>query len=132
MPALLVGPVWDTLLDGTVRSLIERDLLCPFLHRQPWYQGTRPRAARFTDWGLLRRDREPLFVTIVEAELEDPSEEGGSVSRQFFVPLALSSAENARMVQERFPHAVLARVTGARKGALYDGVARRPAQRPAA
>ncbi len=120
LPALLVGPVWDTLLDGTVRNLIERDLLCAFLHRQPWFQGPRPRSARFVDWGLLRRGQEPLFAAIVEAELDDASDDGGGVRRQFFLPLALVSAEKATAVHERFPHAVLARVTGARKGAIFD------------
>ena len=83
VPALFVGSVWDTLLDGTVRTLIERDLLGAFLHRQPWFQGNRPRSARFMDWGLLRRGSEPIFVTIVEAELEDLSEGGGPVTRQY-------------------------------------------------
>jgi maltose alpha-D-glucosyltransferase / alpha-amylase len=119
-PALFVGSVWDTLLDGTVRTLIERDMLCSFLHRQPWFQGTRPRAARFTDWGLLSRGPEPIFLTIVEAELEDVSEGGGTVFRHYFVPLALGSAEHATGIQERFPHAVVAKVTGARKGVIYD------------
>ncbi len=120
LPALFVGSVWDTLLDGAIRTLIERDLLGGFLHRQPWFQGTRPRSARFKDWGLLRRGPEPLFLTIVEAELEDVSDDRGTVSRQYFVPLALASAEHATGIQERFPHAVVARVTGARKGVIYD------------
>ena len=38
-PALLVGAAWDTLLEGNVRTLIERDLLLPFLLRQRWYGG---------------------------------------------------------------------------------------------
>ena len=120
LPALFVGSVWDTLLDGTVRTLIERDLLSGFLHRQPWFQGTRPRSARFTDWGLLRRGLEPIFLTIVEAELEDVAEGRGTVSRQYFVPLGLASAEHATGIQERVPHAVVARVTGARNGVMYD------------
>ena len=119
-PALFVGTVWDTLLDGTVRTLIERDLLAGFLHRQSWFQWTRPRSARFKDWGLLRRGAEPIFVTIVEAELDDPSAAGGTVTRQYFLPLALASGDAAKAVQERFPAAVVARVSGARKGALYD------------
>ena len=82
-PALFVGSVWDTLLDGTVRTLIERDLLCNFLHRQPWFQGARPRAARFKDWGLLHRGPEPMFLTIVEAEIEDVSEGSGTALRQY-------------------------------------------------
>ena len=88
-PALFVGTVWDTLLDGTVRTLIERDLLAAFLHRQPWFQGPRPRAARFRDWGVLRRGPEPLFVTIVEADIDDAGGGSGTVARQYFLPLAL-------------------------------------------
>ena len=57
MPALLVGAAWETLLEGNVRTLIERDLLMPFLQRQRWFGGkTRAmRQARFSDWGMLRR-----------------------------------------------------------------------------
>ena len=120
VPALMVGTVWDTLLDGTVRGLIERDLLVPFLQRQPWFQGARPRAARFKDWGLLRRGREPLYITIVEVEFDDPAEQAAS-PRQYFLPLAVSSGDAAKTVQDRHAYAVLARVTGARKGLLFDG-----------
>ena len=119
-PALFVGTVWDTLLDGAVRTLIERDLLAGFLHRQSWFQWTKPRSARFKDWGVLRRGAEPIFVTIVEAELDDPSAASGTVTRQYFVPLALASGDAAKAMQERFPAAVVARVSGARKGAIYD------------
>ncbi len=119
-PPLLVGTVWDTLLDGTVRTLIERDFLVPFLQRQPWFQGTRPRAARFVDWGVMRRGPEPVFVTIVDVEFDDGAEEQGRFVRQFFLPLAVSSQDNARAIPERAPHGILARVTGARKGLLYD------------
>ncbi len=37
------------------------------------------------------------------------------------MPLSLASGETARTVQERVPHAVLARITGARKGIVFDG-----------
>ena len=121
VPSLFVGAVWDTLLDGSVRALIERDLLGPFLQRQPWFQGDRPRSVRFQGLGSAPGGPEPIFLTIVEADLDDPSEErGATVSRQYFVPLALRSAEHVQTIQDRVPHAVLARVTGARKGAIYD------------
>jgi maltose alpha-D-glucosyltransferase/alpha-amylase len=120
VPALMVGAVWDTLLDGSVRMLIERDLLGPFLQRQAWFQGPRPRFARFRDWSVLRRGREPLFLGIVEVEFEESAEDR-TVPRQYFLPLSMISAENAKTIQERVPHAVLARVTGARKGILFDG-----------
>ena len=38
-PALLVGATWETLLDGNVRTMIERDLLITFLKRQGWFAG---------------------------------------------------------------------------------------------
>ncbi len=117
--ALMVGMVWDTLLDGTVRGLIERDALVPFLQRQPWFQGTRPRSARIMDWGLLRRGSEPLFLTAVEVEFEESTDE--RTSRHYFLPLAVLAGDNARSAQEKFPFAVLARVSGARKGVILDG-----------
>jgi maltose alpha-D-glucosyltransferase/alpha-amylase len=104
------------LLDGNVRTLIERDLLATFLHRQRWFGGKARtiRAARFVDWGLLRRGPQPLFLTIVEAQYDDGERD------TYFLPLAIGAASDARSVEERSAHAVLARVTGARKGVLFD------------
>jgi maltose alpha-D-glucosyltransferase/alpha-amylase len=116
-PALFMGAAWDTLLDGNVRTLIERDLLGGFLQRQRWFGGKARglRSARFVDWGLLRRGPNPLFLTLVEVEYQD------GVRDAYFLPLAICAAGEAKNVEERSPHAVLARVTGARKGVLFDG-----------
>jgi maltose alpha-D-glucosyltransferase / alpha-amylase len=115
-PALFVGAAWDTVLEGNVRTLIERDLLLAFLNRQRWFGGKArgTRSARFIDWGQLRRGPQPLFLTIVEVEFD------GGERHQYFLPLAICAAIDARAVEERWPHAVLARVTGARKGVLFD------------
>ena len=115
-PALLVGAAWETLLDGNVRTLIERDLLLPFLQRQRWYgDKARPaRKARFVDWGALRRSPQPLFLTVVEVEFED----GGP--HHYFLPLTICAYVDVRGLEERAPHAVLATITGARKGLLFD------------
>jgi maltose alpha-D-glucosyltransferase/alpha-amylase len=116
-PALFVGAAWDTLLDGNVRNLIERDLLLPFLQRQRWFGGKARagRSARFVDWGLLRRGPQPLFLTLVEVTFED----GGRDT--YFVPLTVGAYADARTLEARAPHAVLATVTGARRGLLFDG-----------
>jgi maltose alpha-D-glucosyltransferase / alpha-amylase len=116
VPALFVGAAWDTLLEGNVRTLIERDLLLPFLQHQRWFGGKARavRSARFVDWGLLRRGPQPLFLTIVEVEYQDGARDS------YFLPLAISAAADAKGVEERAPQAVLARVTGARKGILFD------------
>ncbi len=116
-PALLVGAAWETLLEGNVRTLIERDLLLPFLQRQRWY-GSKARAARtarFIDWGLLRRGPLPLFFSIVDVEFEQGPRE------QYFLPLAVCAYADAKWLIDVRPHVVLASITGARKGVLFDG-----------
>ena len=115
-PALFMGAAWDTLLEGNVRTLIERDLLAGFLQRQRWFGAkARPlRAARFIDWGLLRRAPQPLFLTIVEVEFEDGGRD------RYFLPLTICAHVDVPGLEERSPHAVLARITGARKGVLFD------------
>jgi len=115
-PALFVGAAWDTVLEGNVRTLIERDLLVPFLLHQRWFGGKARslRSARFVDWGLLRRGPQPLFVTLIEVQYDDGERDS------YFLPLAICATAEARGVEERTPHAVLARVTGARKGVLFD------------
>jgi len=115
-PALFMGVAWDTLLDGNVRTLIERDLLIAFLQRQRWFGGKsrRIRTARFVDWGVLRRGLEPLFLAVVTVDYDDGERD------TYFLPLAISAAADARLVEEKWPNAILARVTGARKGVLFD------------
>ena len=117
-PALFMGAAWDTLLDGNVRTLIERDLLAGFLQRQRWFGGKARtlRAARFVDWGLLRRSPQPLFLTIVQAEFDDGGHDW------YFVPLTIRAHADAGGVEEHHGHAVLAHVTGAKKGLLFDGL----------
>jgi maltose alpha-D-glucosyltransferase/alpha-amylase len=115
-PALFVGAAWDSLLEGNVRTLVERDLLLPFLQRQRWFGGkARPaRTARFVDWGVLRRGSHPHFLTIVEVEFSDGGRE------QYFLPLTIAAHAEAKGLEERAPLSVLANLTGARKGVLFD------------
>ena len=41
---------------------------------------------------------------------------------RYMLPLAMSSDREARTLEEQHPGALIARITGARKGALYDGL----------
>ena len=115
-PALFVGAAWETLLEGNVRTLIERDLLQPFLQRQRWFGGkARPtRSARFADWGVLRRGPQPLFLTIVEVEFEDGGRD------EYFLPLTICAHADVKGLEERSPNSIVASITGARKGILFD------------
>jgi maltose alpha-D-glucosyltransferase/alpha-amylase len=118
VPALFAGVVWDSVLDGSMREIIEKHALVPFLERQRWFGGkARGLArARFADWATLRGGAHPAFLTIVETEYSDGARE------RYVLPLAMSSDREARTLEETHPGALLARITGARKGALYDGL----------
>ncbi|HEY3162242.1 MAG TPA: maltose alpha-D-glucosyltransferase [Vicinamibacterales bacterium] len=118
VPALFAGVVWDSVLDGSMREIIEKQALVPFLERQRWFGGkARGLArARFADWTTLRRGAHPAFLTIVEARYADGGRE------RYVLPLAMSSEHEAGAIEAHHPSAVLARITGARKGALYDGL----------
>jgi maltose alpha-D-glucosyltransferase/alpha-amylase len=118
VPALFAGVVWDSILDGSMRSIIERQALLSFLGRQRWFGGkARPLAsAKFVDWTTLRKGAHPAFLTIVEAEYKDGGRE------RYSLPLAMASGADAAAIEQHYASAILARVTGARKGLLYDGL----------
>jgi maltose alpha-D-glucosyltransferase/alpha-amylase len=115
-PGLLVGAVWETLLDGNVRTLIERERLIPFLQRQRWFGGKarRTRSARFIDWGVMRKGPQPIFLTLLEVEYDEGPRD------QYFLPLTVCTSADAKGLEDRAPHGILATVTGARKGVLFD------------
>jgi maltose alpha-D-glucosyltransferase/alpha-amylase len=119
MPALFAGEAWDTLLQGNVRTLLERDYLLPFLRQQRWFGGRSrtPTGARLVDWSLLSGGHEPVFLTIVEVGYADGSRE------RCFVPLSLRANTRAERLLAAAPQALLAPITGARKGALIDAAA---------
>src|SRR5258708_2624192 len=119
LPAFFMGVAWDTLLDGNVRTLIERESLVPFLQRQRWFGGKARavRAARFLDWGLLRKGQHPIFVTIVAVDYEEGPPE------RYPVPLAIVAGSAADAVVSSTPQLAPARVTGPRQGVVIDGTA---------
>ena len=118
VPALFAGVVWDSILDGSMRLIVERQTLVPFLQRQRWFGGKARTiaSARFVDWAPLRKGAHPSFLTIVETDYMDGTRE------RYVLPLAMSSGAEAEKIDREFHGAVLARITGARKGLLYDGL----------
>jgi maltose alpha-D-glucosyltransferase/alpha-amylase len=118
LPALFAGLVWDSMLDGNMRTIIERQALAPFLQRQRWFGGkARPLTrAQFVDWVALRRGAHPAFLTIVEAHYRDGGPE------RYVVPLALASGADSEAIEAQHHGAILSRITGARKGVIFDGL----------
>jgi maltose alpha-D-glucosyltransferase/alpha-amylase len=118
VPAIFAGVVWDSLMDGSLRTIIERQALGSFLQRQRWFGAkARPLAAvRFTDWVTLRRGPHPAFLTIVDVQYRDGGRD------RYVLPFALTSGADAVALEQQYPLAVVARISGARKGLLIDGL----------
>jgi maltose alpha-D-glucosyltransferase/alpha-amylase len=111
---LLLGPDWTQVLDGSTRTLLERRYLPWFLRRQRWF-GTRPETllqVRVSDWGYLSDGREPSLLAVVAAEFD------GGATDHYALPLTMVSGERAETALRDTPAAVIARVAGARKGAI--------------
>src|SRR5262249_43687278 len=118
VPALLMGVDWQNMLDAATRGILERQALAPFLQRQRWFasKSRTIRAVRFSDWTLVRKGHTPAFLAIVSADYTD------GWTDSYFVPLALVDGETAAQALRASPAGVLARITGARKGAIIDGL----------
>ena len=97
---------------------IEKHALRPFLQRQRWFasKSREMRQTRFSDWMRLRGGEEPSFLAVVSAEYTDGWVES------YLVPLALVGGDAADAALRTSPACVLARITGARKGAIVDGL----------
>jgi maltose alpha-D-glucosyltransferase/alpha-amylase len=118
LPALLVGVNWEAMLGSATRALLERRALIPYLQRQRWYASkTRTvRDGRISDSVLVRGGSNPAFLTIASITFTDGWRES------YVLPLAMLSDEAADRVVAETPAAVMARITGARKGVIVDGL----------
>ncbi len=118
LPALFAGVVWDTLLDGPSRGIVEKQALTAYIERQRWFGGKARTIAqaRIVDWAVLRGGAHPSFLAVAELSYADGGRE------QYVLPLAMSSGAEADQMLQHHPQAVVAKMTGARKGVLYDGL----------
>ncbi|HEY5618533.1 MAG TPA: maltose alpha-D-glucosyltransferase [Vicinamibacterales bacterium] len=118
LPSLFSGVVWESILDGGLRTIIERHALVPFLQRQRWF-GAKARSiatARFSDWALMRGGPSPAFLTVVETEFHDGGRE------RYLLPLATANGADADTLEHEHYASAVARITGARKGLVFDGL----------
>src|SRR5688572_19135727 len=118
LPALLVGVDWEGVLSTGTRGTLERQALVPFLKRQRWFasKSREIKQARFTDWATIRTGSTPAFIALVSVGYADGWRE------TYLLLIAALSGEAADRALKEHTSSVLARVTGARKGALVDGI----------
>jgi maltose alpha-D-glucosyltransferase/alpha-amylase len=118
MPSIFVGVDWEGLLDAATRGVIEKQALRAFLQRQRWFgaKARQIRQAHFSDWTAIRKGAHPAFLTIVAVEYAD------GVNEAYSVPLTMLAGESADRALREAPATVMARITGARKGAIVDAL----------
>ena len=63
---------------------------------------------------MLRRSPLPVYLTIVEVEFSDGGRD------QYFLPLTACTRADAMSLEDRAPQAIVANITGAKKGYLFD------------
>jgi maltose alpha-D-glucosyltransferase/alpha-amylase len=118
LPALLVGVDWEGVLSTGTRGTLERQALVPFLKRQRWFasKSREIKQARFADWTTIRTGSTPAFLALASVSYTD------GWTETYLLPLAAVSGEAADRAIKEHTSSVLARVTGARKGVLVDGI----------
>jgi maltose alpha-D-glucosyltransferase/alpha-amylase len=118
LPSLLVGPAWEGVFNATTRDVLECQALAPYLRRQPWFGSTSKeiRHACFADWTMVRGGSTPAFLAVATVSYVDGS------SESYLLPLAFVAGDQARRTLKESPAHVVARVTGARNGAVIDGL----------
>ncbi len=120
LPALLMGVDWNNLLDAGTRERARTPGAAPVPAAAamdgPGHAGMRQ--VRFADWAALRAGQHPAFLAIISVDYVD----GGSES--CLLTLALLDGDAADAALKQAPGGVLARITGARKGAIVDGCPR--------
>jgi maltose alpha-D-glucosyltransferase/alpha-amylase len=120
LPPLLLGPVWDQLFDSHTRVLLERDYLRQWLTHQRWYTSTATGCGneriRVEDSMILRRGPDPHFLITLHVTCDDGSEQ------RYALPLALASGGLAEAITKDSPQRIVANITGARRGILYEAL----------
>lgn len=116
-PALHFTGSWDRLLEGPARGVLENEALVGFLQRQRWFAGKArtPRRARLADWAPLVPSP-PLFFCVADVAYEE------GTSERYALVLAVVTGESARRVEEACATSIVARLSGAESGVLYDGM----------
>ncbi len=127
-PGAVVGAVWDTLLDGTVRTLIERDVLGAVPAAAAVVPGPAAAVGALQGLGTAAARPRTALLRHRRVEFDESAAEGAGPAR--VLRSALAGVGRAREDDPgACPHAVLARITGAPKGHHLRRVARRPLRR---
>lgn len=120
VPTVNVGGDWETLIEGAAREELERAVLPMFLREQRWFggKGRRIAAVRFVDWGSLPAPEDRAFAVLVEVRFADGD------SDLYFLPLGVSSGENAARMQQSRQAWLMARLIGLHgESLLHDALA---------
>ena len=118
IPEIRVDAVWENVLEGKAREILQGGVLPGYLQRSRWF-GSKGR----TMGRISIIDRLPLSdgdVTVYLLFVEITYAEGGA--EVVMLPIHYLDMESARHLLEESPQSVITRlIVGGREGLLYDG-----------
>jgi 1,4-alpha-glucan branching enzyme len=108
--------VWDSLLEGETRSLLENDALPAFLAKQRWFaaKSRTLKSTRFLDWTVGSELPETSCLTLVEVAFDSGRPD------TYLLPLGLATGAEADRLEREAPKRVLRRFEGF--GVVYDSL----------
>jgi maltose alpha-D-glucosyltransferase/alpha-amylase len=115
LPPLLLGKAWETVLDTASHEILERDYLPVHLATRRWFaaKARTLRSVRIRDYVRLRNGPEPVFVLLVDVQLDTGAE-------TYVMPVAFLEGSAADTLLRESPDLVIARISGARRGVLHE------------
>ena len=101
--ALVFDGNWESVFEGRGRERLEHVILPRFLPTQRWFGGKAKTisSTRVVDWATMTRSHSPAAFSTVEVLYSD----GGGEA--YFLPLAISSGQEASALEEGSPLAIL-------------------------
>jgi maltose alpha-D-glucosyltransferase/alpha-amylase len=111
---------WETVLEGTARQSLEKDILPRFLPRQRWFGGKARRieSVRLVDRADLPAGAATTFWVFIDVRLDD------GATQLYLLPLGVMTGAAADELSQAKPSRLLAGLTGpGGEGILYDALA---------
>ncbi|HTU22933.1 MAG TPA: putative maltokinase [Gemmataceae bacterium] len=120
IPTLNLTGGWETLLEGTARETLEREVLPDYLRAQRWFGGKGRRIAslHFVDCGDFLARASRVFLMLLEVRFTDGK------SDLYFLPLGVTTGDAASQIASAVPSLRIACVIGpGGEALLHDALA---------
>ena len=116
LPALLLGPAWESAFETATHEILERDYLPAHLASRRWFAASARNLTRvrIRDHAVLSSGAEPVVAVLVDVTFNQGPDE------TYFLPMTFLAGPAADELLKVSPELVIARISGARRGVLHE------------